>query len=399
MKMFYQHIFSWPKYICSFKDKKDPTIWVFGEWLGKKCCDNCAYFANYVVSKTNSIKVYWICDKNTNTNMLNNKIIVIERDSKAAKDVLKHAGAIFLNQNFTDISSNPYNCYGRALSINFWHGVPWKKIGFDAFKKKDILFHLFCLLQNHLLKTKYYISISDIYEDKLKSAFGITEKNFVKAGFPRNTPFYSKTERNKARDFVLTKISTNHTCNNLEKATIIAYMPTFRDNGNATINLKQSLDENFIQWLKENNIFIIQKAHFVDSERKNFIEQKNQNLIFINDISATVLMSASDILISDYSSCIFDYLILDRPIIHFVYDYNQYKQKDRGLYFDIEDIKCGSVTNTVQELQNAIKHTLNNPREMSDLRESRRKKIMNFESIDSCEKIYSWVCAKLNIYF
>lgn len=399
MKMFYQHIFSWPKYIYSFIDKKDPTVWVFGEWLGKKCCDNCAYFANFVVSKTNSIKVYWICDKNTNTSILNDKIFVIERGSKAAKKILKHAGAIFLNQNFTDISPNPYNSYGKALSLNFWHGVPWKKIGFDALKKKDILFHLFCRLQNRLLKTKYYISISNIYADKIKSAFGTTEKELVKAGFPRNAPFYSKIEQNKSREIILTKIKANHTSNNLEKATIIAYMPTFRDNGNTVIDLGQSLDKDFLQWLKKNNVFIVQKAHFVDSERKNFIEQKSSNLIFINDISATTLMSATDILISDYSSCIFDYLILDRPIIHFVYDYEQYKNKDRGLYFDIDKIKCGSVVHSISGLQKAIKNMLNEPKEMSILRQARRNELMTYESIHSCEKIYSWVCKKLKIDF
>lgn len=397
--MFYQHLFSWPKYIYSFRDKKDPTIWVFGEWLGKKCCDNCAYFANHVVSRTNSIKVYWICDKSTNTNMLSDKIFVIERDSKAAKNILKHAGAIFFNQNFTDISPNPYNCYGKSLSLNFWHGVPWKKIGFDAFKKKDVLFYLFCRLQNRLLKAKYYVSISDIYADKIKSAFGATEKELIEAGFPRNAPFYSKIEQNKSREIILTKIKANQTHNNLEEITIIAYMPTFRDNESTVIDLKQNLDDDFMQWLKENNVFIVQKAHFVDSERRNFIEQKKQNLIISNDINATVLMSAADILISDYSSCIFDYLLLDRPIIHFVYDYEQYKNNDRGLYFDIDDIKCGLVVRTISELQKAIKISLKEPNEMSILRQIRRNELMTHDSVNSCEKIYSWVCKKLKIDF
>ena len=370
---------------------------MFGEWLGKKCCDNCAYFANYVVSRTNSIKLYWICDKGTNTSILNNNIFVIERGSKAAKDILKHAGAIFFNQSFTDISPNPYNSYGGSLSLNFWHGVPWKKIGFDAFKKKDVLFHLFCRIQNRLLKAKYYVSISDIYADKIKSAFGTTERELVKAGFPRNTPLYSKNEQNKSKEILLTRVNTSHSYNNLEEATIIAYMPTFRDNGNTVIDLKQTLDEDFLQWLKKNNVFIVQKAHFVDFERKNFIEQKSQNLISINDINATILMSAADILISDYSSCIFDYLILDRPIIHFVYDYDQYKRNDRGLYFDLKDIKCGSVAYTVSELQNAIKSALKRPTEQSNLRLTRRKELMSYESINSCEKIYSWVCERLKI--
>ena len=51
-------------------------------------------------------------------------------------------------------------------------------------------------------------------------------------------------------------------------------------------------------------------------------------------------MAASDILVTDYSSCFFDFLILDRPIIHFLYDYDYYKEKDRGLYYEKEGVIC-----------------------------------------------------------
>lgn len=38
--------------------KADPNVWVFGEWFGKKCSDNCAYFANYVARVNTNIKIH-----------------------------------------------------------------------------------------------------------------------------------------------------------------------------------------------------------------------------------------------------------------------------------------------------------------------------------------------------
>ena len=52
------------------------------------------------------------------------------------------------------------------------------------------------------------------------------------------------------------------------------------------------------------------------------------------------LMIAADILISDYSSIFFDFSIMDKMMLHFTYDYDEYAEK-RGMYFDVRQYLSG----------------------------------------------------------
>ena len=64
------------------------------------------------------------------------------------------------------------------------------------------------------------------------------------------------------------------------------------------------------------------------------------------------LYLVSDVLITDYSSVMFDYSNLNRPIIFFTYDIEQYRDSLRGFYFDFEEEAPGPlVTNTEGVIQ------------------------------------------------
>lgn len=387
----------WVSYLASYKKNKKKNIWVFGEWLGNRCGDSCTYFANYVAEKAKEIKLYWVCDNNVDTSMLNNNIIIIKRGSDEAEKVLEKAGAIFLNQNFLDVSLSSFNKYGKAISINFWHGFPWKKIGHDAYKKDGYIFRLYCKLLDPVEKSTKYITFSDIYSEKLKTAFGVKKKQLINAGLPRNSIFYSGIELNKCKEKICNRIFTICPWLELDKVKIISYMPTFRDQGDACTNLNSYFDMDFHNFLRNNNIVIIQKAHFADTNADSLIDNSRTNIVTINDINAATLMGASDVLISDYSSCVFDYLLLDRPIIHFVYDYEKFKTTDRGVYFDIEDIHCGTVVTDKELLQEEIIRAINGKDSMAELRKKRREELLTYDNADSCEQIYNEVCRILKI--
>ena len=66
------------------------------------------------------------------------------------------------------------------------------------------------------------------------------------------------------------------------------------------------------------------------------------------------LYLASDLLITDYSSVFFDYAILNRPIIFFMYDLENYRDQLRGFYIDIEKDAPGPIVQTEKELFQAI---------------------------------------------
>ena len=72
------------------------------------------------------------------------------------------------------------------------------------------------------------------------------------------------------------------------------------------------------------------------------------------------MLAISDLLITDYSSIFFDYLLLDRPMIFFAYDLDAYLEKDRDMYFDYETITPGDKCKNQDELERCLRHLLSN---------------------------------------
>ena len=179
---------------------------------------------------------------------------------------------------------------------------------------------------------------------------------------------------------------------------IITYMPTFRDKDREMFSFEQlEQEERFQQILKKYNAVIVQKMHFVDEQKNAQIRRESggQRVFRTNDIAATELLAATDLLITDYSSCFFDYLLTDRPIIHYLYDYAYYEGQDRGLYYRKQDVVCGNVAENVEELLTAMENNLENPDMAANLRKQRREEYLTYESADSCKIIIEEIMKRL----
>ena len=135
---------------------------------------------------------------------------------------------------------------------------------------------------------------------------------------------------------------------------IILYAPTWRDsknNGNS-YEIKPPIDlKKWEKYLSDQYIILFRAHHIttkiMDVEFNDFIRDYS-DYPDIND-----LFIASDILITDYSSVIVDFSILERPIISFAYDYDDYL-KERGTYFDLDEELPNKPCRTEQELLNTI---------------------------------------------
>lgn len=198
-------------------------------------------------------------------------------------------------------------------SINTWHGIPFKKVGNDVQGRNDFDFsntNLFCY--------------SGDYEYEIyKKAFKLTDKNLFKAGMPRNDLVIKNDPK------ITEKIRKQY---DIKDKRIILYAPTWRDDHD---DLKL-MDLN--KWKKEleNEYVFFIKAHGL-SEQFNI--QQNEFVIDVSNYEETSeLLTAADILITDYSSIFFDYALLAKPIFIYAPDYEKYIQ-ERGAYFNLRDIE------------------------------------------------------------
>ena len=145
--------------------------------------------------------------------------------------------------------------------------------------------------------------------------------------------------------------------------------------------------------MSDEYILILKLHHY---SAKGWKQPKQDD--FIYDLtsydSIEELYLIADVLITDYSSVMFDYAILDRPILLFTYDLNVYRDKLRGLYVDIEENRPGPMLFTSDEVENAIVNLNQTEKESASLRKKFQEKFLQYECENSSEKIFNEVMSK-----
>ncbi|MDF2884707.1 MAG: putative CDP-glycerol:glycerophosphate glycerophosphotransferase [Clostridiaceae bacterium] len=361
---------------------KKRNRWVFGAWFGTSFSDNSKYLYLKVLKDYKEIEAVWIIkdkDEIKHINSLGGKALLY--GSFAANCYVATADVVFMTHNYVDLS--PIYLISKAYKVQLWHGVAFKKIGRDAVKDNNL--NIFESLKSKIINVwedcDLYIAPSEEYGSKVKSAFNAPDNKILKVGQPRNDMFFSEnTARNK-----------------FPNKKIITYMPTFRDNKDFSFDfskLKSSQEEALNSVLNKYNAVIIQKKHFVNASCSKFKNSTEENVINLNKVDTQELLISTDMLITDYSSCYFDFLLLDRPIIHFVYDYKYYSEKDRGVYYNIEDVCGGKICFDFNSLLKSIEDYLSNPNVDSDQRDKARKRFVTYDDGNCSDKIIKYIMGR-----
>ena len=207
----------------------------------------------------------------------------------------------------------------KTIELNTWHGTTIKKMASEVKNNKSFKGHMSCNIM---------LAMNEREKEFFSRGFNVPIENMRICGLPRNDELINKSIEQKQilRNNFIEK-------NNLDgKKKIILYAPTFREyiNINNLNTLKNPI--NFKKWKAEigEEYIVLFRAHYETAQIMNF----NPDNQFIYDFSKygdlNELMIASDILISDYSSIINDYALLEKPIIDFAYDFEEY-ERERGV--------------------------------------------------------------------
>ena len=277
-----------------------------------------------------------INEKNHNTSF-----VVIH--SKEYLRILNKAKYIINNTSF----GHYFQKKEGQVYINTWHGTPLKTLGKDV-GAANISEHK--NIQKNFLHADYFVSPNKYTCEKFLTSLdihGIFQGKVLDVGYPRidltlNTnPEKIKEELNIPKD-----------------KKVILYAPTWRgasvssgvDSSEKLLSDIQKLNERL-----SDEYTIVLKVHmFV---YKYFQQQGKEDLCIPNWVDTNELLSAVDILITDYSSIFFDFLPTKKPIIFYMFDRNEY-EKDRGFYFDLEDLpgpKNESIEDVIGSIENIEK--------------------------------------------
>lgn len=261
--------------------------------------------------------------------------------------------------------------------IQLWHAAgAFKKFGHSTVGTK------FGPKNNYLKWIPIHANYTHVYVSSKNAipfyaeAFNMSISNIYSLGIPRIDLFNDENLIKTTTDKIYT-----HFPNLDEQQINILFAPTYRATG-----LYRESDMDIVDVIVtitkqiKDNIRIIFKAHPYMPKREIERLKTHSNVLVVEDFSINEWMLISDAFITDYSSSIFDFALLKRPLAHFVPDIGEYK-KNRGLYKSIEEISDGTIILNLTDLLKWI-----NARNKNENYDTTRMVAYNFDNTNHISK-------------
>lgn len=173
-------------------------------------------------------------------------------------------------------------------------------------------------------------------------AFNMGEERIRSIGIPRTDIFFNEKMKEEAIHKVYEKYPV------LKGKKLILYAPTFRGATQSTINTSIPFDIEQVTGVLDDNTYLGFKMHPL--VKKGLDLKGYHNMIDLSDYpEINELLLISDCLITDYSSTVFEYALLERPMIFYAHDREAYL-KERDFYYDYETFVPGPIVETTEGL-------------------------------------------------
>lgn len=239
--------------------------------------------------------------------------------------------------------------------IQTWHGTPLKKLALDMedvfmVGEKDIDTY-----KEHFTKNvhtwDYLISQNQFSSSTFRRAFDF-QKDMLEIGYPRNDILFRENTEEGVRLY-RRKLGLP------KDKKIILYAPTWRDDEFSEDDKYEFRPQISFEKLQEelgDEYIMIVKYHYLIMDAVDWSPYEGFIYHFDQSRDIAELFLVADILVTDYSSVMFDYSILKRPMFFFAYDFYKYKNELRGFYFSYSKEMPGPISTTTEELIEDIRN-------------------------------------------
>lgn len=360
--------------------------WVFGADYGFSYRENSKYLFQYMVAHQPEYDCTFVTGSKAVMDMLEERNLpCVMNDSLKGIWKIVRADAVFCSQNMNDIRyafrkknrTYYYMTHGQAYK-NSLEAMPKKLIKETSFvqnlKNKT---EAFFSCTYSIADSEFVPATSDFLAPHMALCIGHSVPVEV-IGTPRNDSLLADNER---YDQIWPK--------RFPGKKIITYMPTHRLYGKGEVSPTPFCSDEQVQhWLRENNVVLLVKQH-PNMVRKLADTFSNDVIVDISKekIDPQLLLKFTDVLISDYSSVFIDYLLLNRPVLFYIYD--NYADVEGAMYDIKEDFPDNFCYNE-EELFEKIKISIETPVVTAPSAET-LSKYHKFIDAGSCERYFQTV--------
>ena len=339
----------------------------------------------YLLENHPEFEIYWAFRHNVDISGIDKRVKCVRYRSIEFQKIINTAEFIV-----TNCRTDPYNVYWHKRDgqkyIMQWHGgVSLKKIEKDAEEKLNFMY----LDRAHRDSKVCDLMISGcrFHTDLIRNAFWY-DGEILEKGIPRNDIFFKDMRHGDIKKEVCRKYGLN------DNTRIVLYAPTFRK--------PVTIEPYRIDW----NRMIPEFQRFLDTEDVTIMLRLHPNFIGKTDVSSLLnhrsvidvtryhdmqeLLCISDILITDYSSSMFDYSMMKRPCFIYATDIEKY---ERGYYFDFHELPY-DIARSQEELIYAVR-SFSPDRYGARLKDFMDNKVGLFENGHACKEQAIWMLKHL----
>ena len=344
---------------------------VFESLWGRRYSCNPAALYEYIDRNHPEYECVWFL--NDTDTPINGRAKKVRRGSEEHAYYLATAKYFVFNNNM------PRSFKKRAgqIIVQTMHGTPFKSFGLDVKEEAETEQQRIRVVERSDL-WDYLIAQGEFTKNMVWQWFRY-KGTVLETGYPRTDALF--TSDRIAAD------SLRKTLGLPEGKRVILYAPTWRDMDRFDMML--DVDE-MKAALAEDYVLLVRTHHFVSEFYR--VPEDGEFIFDAGKVEKIEdLFPITDILITDYSSVMFDFVLTGKTMIFFVYDLDIYTKEERGSYFRIEDEAPGALAMTTGEVIAAIKTSSAQDRTDNVRTEVFLKKYLTYEVKDSSARVFDAV--------
>jgi len=379
---------------------RDKNTWVFGAWFGLRFADNSKYLFLHVLRRDAHVTAIWLArSPQARSGVREAGGTAVHPFSPAGIYYQLRAGVVVISVSLDDVG---WLWTAGARIVQLWHGTPLKRIGRDddRFDRPPASgMRWIWWLRNWFLRREwadYWLFPAPAPEvaDVLGGAFEIPPDRMPVLGYPRNDILLDSQALLDARVEVNRALGLPPD----DGRPLVLYLPTHRQEGRSDgplLPFGPGSLETVRDLLESQDAIFVFRKHFYHSQTSGSPSSNRFFDVSRSDIDTQLLLGVASVLVTDISSCFFDYLLLDRPIVFLTADLEEFTRTERGLYYPVESVMPGRRVESLTAFTEGIRSSLRDPMEHSEPRAALRARTYTRTDRSSSELVFEEIRKRL----